>query len=207
MKLTCVLLVAVFASLHCIESIKLAVPRAIAASILSFTIGSSAIADTLTASTAIADTLTASSVIEMDKQPKVDSLKDMLFVLKLEKEFVDKKDYRTHSLTHLLTYLLTHSLTHSLTTHSIGGFRSQLRSFPISDLRTTCRGLKPYLKNEQLQNYNKAYTKMIDNMDYMDSLALKRTQSQGAIKEDVDNELLKALDNSIESFQGMLDGL
>jgi hypothetical protein len=48
---------------------------------------------------------------------------------------------------------------------------------------------------------------MIDNMDYMDSLALKRTQSQGAIKEDVDNELLKALDNSIESFQGMLDGL
>jgi hypothetical protein len=52
----------------------------------------------------------------MDKQPKVDSLKDMLFVLKLEKEFVDKKDYRTHSLTHSLTYLLTHSLTHSLLT-------------------------------------------------------------------------------------------
>lgn len=171
MKLACLLLVVIFALLHCIESIKLAVPRAIAASILSFTIGSSA----------IADTLTASSVIEMDKQPKVDSLKDMLFVLKLEKEFVDKKDYR--------------------------GFRSQLRSFPISDLRSTCRNLKPYLQNEQLQNYNKAYTKMIDNIDYMDSLALKRTQSQGAIKEDVDKELLKALDNSIESFQGLLDGL
>ena len=171
MKGSIVLLALLFALFQCIDSIKLSVPKAIASTILSITIGS----------TAIADTLTASSVIQMDKQPKIDSLKDMLFVLKLEKEFVDNKDYR--------------------------GFRSQLRNFPISELRSTCRSLKPYLQNEQLQNYNNVYTKMIDNVDYMDSLALKRTQTQGAIKEDVDKELLKALDNSIESFQGMLDNL
>lgn len=171
MKLARFAVLFMFALLHCPISGKLAAKKAIATTILSFAMGSPV----------IADTLTASSVIEMDKQPKIDSLKDMLFVLKLEKEFVDKKDYR--------------------------GFRNQLRNFPISELRSTCRNLKPYLQNEQLQNYNNAYSKMIDNIDYMDSLALKRTQTQGAIKENVDKELLKALDTSIESFQGMLDKL
>ena len=171
MRTLVLILAFLLALLQGINSIKLSVPKAIASTILSFTIGSSA----------IADTLTASNVIQMDKQPKIDSLKDMLFVLKLEKEFVDTKDYRA--------------------------FRSQLRNFPLSELRTTCRSVKPYLQNEQLQKYNNAYTKMIDNVDYMDSLALKRTQTQGAIKEAVDKELLQALDNSIQSFQGMLDSL
>ena len=171
MKTACLFLTCTLVLLQLAMTGRLLVPGAIASTILSFTIGTCA----------YADTLTASSVIQMDKQPKMDSLKDMLFVLKLEKELVEKKDYRA--------------------------FRSQLRNFPLSDLRTTCRSIKPYLETEKLQGYNNAYSKMIDNVDYMDSLALKRTQSQGAIKEDVDEELLKALDNSIGSFQGMLDKL
>mmetsp|Transcript_5592 Transcript_5592/g.5782 ORF Transcript_5592/g.5782 Transcript_5592/m.5782 type:complete len:209 (+) Transcript_5592:169-795(+) len=98
-----------------------------------------------------AETLTASELIKSDIAPKVEKLNDILFVLKALDELITKQDYVT--------------------------FRSLLRQDPAVTLRVTARKLKLLLPSKAQQaTFEKAYSKMIDSLDYMDSINLKRTQ-------------------------------
>jgi hypothetical protein len=86
--------------------------------------------------------LTASDVLQSDISPKVDILKDILFVMKLYPSYVDSKDYIS--------------------------IRSSLRSEPVVNLRKTCLKLQKYLPLESQKQFKIAYGEMIDSLTDMD---------------------------------------
>lgn len=123
--------------------------------------------------------LSASEVLRSDINPKVDLLKDILFVVKLYPEYIKNSDYDS--------------------------IRKSLRQEPTIDLRKTCKKLEKYLPAEEVVPFDKAYSNMIDSMNDLDVLALKRLQgenlpSKGQLDEEMNQ---KALDLS-SRFETML---
>lgn len=124
--------------------------------------------------------LSAAEVIEADVTPKILVLKDILFVLRLYPNLSDQQDYAQ--------------------------LRSSLRSSPLIDLRKTCRKLKPLLAPAAKQiEFQAKYDVMIDSVNYLDVVLLRRTQGENVPKKDAkDTELLAAIEKAANSFEDML---
>jgi len=86
--------------------------------------------------------LSAADVLKSDIDPKVDSLKDILFIIKLFPSYVDSFDYSS--------------------------IRQSLRQDPVVELRKTCKKLTKYLPANQIASFNKNYSDMIDKINDLD---------------------------------------
>ena len=86
--------------------------------------------------------LSAADVLKSDIDPKVDSLKDILFIIKLYPSYVESSDYVS--------------------------IRQSLRQDPVVELRKTCRKLTKYLPATQITSFNKNYNDMIDKINELD---------------------------------------
>lgn len=123
--------------------------------------------------------LSANDLLKDDINPKLDLLKDVLFILKLYPSYAESKDYFS--------------------------IRQGLREGPTQELRKTCRKLEKYLPADQLDPFKKTYAVMIDNMNYMDVLALQRVQGSGVPDEGKKDEgMVKAIDSTVSSYEAML---
>jgi len=121
--------------------------------------------------------LTAIQLIKSDVAPKAEKLNDILFVLRTFDDLITKQDYTQ--------------------------LRSLLRQDPAVTLRTTARKLKLLLPSKQEQDiFGVAYDKMIDALDDMDTINLKRIQG------DYDDKALRqALLKAIENYENMLKAI
>ena len=90
--------------------------------------------------------LTAADVLKSDIAPKVDLLKDILFVFRLYPSYVDNGDYDS--------------------------LRQSFRSEPTMELRKTCKKLQKYLPSNQVSGFAKAYDEMIDSINDLDAVRL-----------------------------------
>lgn len=86
--------------------------------------------------------LSAADVLKSDIDPKVDSLKDILFIIKLYPSYVESLDYAS--------------------------IRQSLRQDPVVELRKTCKKLSKYLPAAQITSFNKNYNDMIDKINELD---------------------------------------
>ena len=97
--------------------------------------------------------LTASDLLTADVKPKIDLLKDVFFTIKLFPTIAEQGDYSQ--------------------------IRLSFRSDPTIELRKTCRKLIPFLEAERRNNFERAYQEMIEELDYLDVLCLRREQKDG----------------------------
>eukprot|EP01041_Mallomonas_annulata_P010170 gene10170-21199_t len=124
-----------------------------------------------------AESLTASEMIKSDIVPKVETLKDILFLIRTCGDLIDKQDY--------------------------AGIRALFRTEPASSLRTTCRKVKLFLPSKAEQdNFGNNYSDMIDSIDTLDSFALKRMQGQSD-----DKTLKNVLEVAIVKYGAMLQAI
>lgn len=127
--------------------------------------------------------LTAKDLITNDLQPKIDQLKDILFVIKQFPSYVEKREYTA--------------------------LRGTLRTEPTMGLRKACRKVQKYLSAEDAKKFNAAYVQMIDSVDKLDVTALRRTQNTGipAKPEAPDSEMLTAIETTVRNYEVMLQTL
>ena len=90
--------------------------------------------------------LSAADVLKSDIDPKVDALKDILFIIKLYPSYVESLDYAS--------------------------IRQSLRQDPVVEMRKTCRKLVKYLPEAQISSYNKNYNDMIDKINELDVVSI-----------------------------------
>ena len=116
-------------------------------------------------------------------------VKDILFTLKLYPTFIEKKDYLS--------------------------IRTQLRSEPAVELRMTCKKLKPFLSIDKQSKFEESYRAMIDAVDDLDSIVLRRIQAEKYSnkkplsarweeQDKPDTEVLDSLNKCIDKFEIML---
>eukprot|EP01036_Dinobryon_divergens_P023275 gene23276-31603_t len=126
--------------------------------------------------------LTAAQLLKTDIDPKVDVLKDILFVFKLYPTYAEKKDYVS--------------------------IRQSLREEPAMNLRKTCKKLGKYLPSNVQDKFSAAYSDMIDSLNEMDVLALQRMQGSGVPADNVEDvKFSKSVSDTIGKYEKMLDTL
>jgi len=123
--------------------------------------------------------LTASDVLNADVKPKIDLLNDVLFTIKLFPKIVEQYDYPQ--------------------------IRLSFRSGPTTELRKTCRKLIPFLEESKRNKFEKAYQEMIDELDYLDVLCLRRAQGEGIPdKGKTDDIMLNQISKLTTKFENMM---
>lgn len=124
--------------------------------------------------------LTASDVLTADVKPKIDLLNDVLFTIKLFPKIVEQNDYPQ--------------------------IRLSLRSGATTELRKTCRKLIPFLEESKRPKFDKAYQEMIDELDYLDVLCLRRAQGEGIPeKGKTDDVMLNQIAKLTTKFESMIN--
>ena len=125
-------------------------------------------------------TLTASDLLTADVKPKIDLLKDVYTVIKLFPTIADQGDYSQ--------------------------IRLSFRSEPTIELRKTCRKLIPFLEVERRNSFEKAYQEMIEELDYLDVLCLRREQNDGVPdKGKKDTQVVDQINKLTSKYENMLN--
>lgn len=123
--------------------------------------------------------LTASEVLNADVQPKIDLLKEVMFTIKLFPTIVEQGDYSQ--------------------------IRRSFRSAPTIELRKTCRKLIPFLEIDKRKSFENAYQAMIEELDYLDVVCLRREQNEGLPdKGKKDTVILDQITKLTNKFEAML---
>eukprot|EP00596_Hydrurales_sp_CCMP1899_P007566 CAMPEP_0119051866 /NCGR_PEP_ID=MMETSP1177-20130426/73345_1 /TAXON_ID=2985 /ORGANISM="Ochromonas sp, Strain CCMP1899" /LENGTH=189 /DNA_ID=CAMNT_0007031221 /DNA_START=3146 /DNA_END=3715 /DNA_ORIENTATION=+ len=124
--------------------------------------------------------LTAAEMLKQNIQPRIEHIKEISFAMKTFPTILDKGDYIALR----------------------GGFRSM----PAMDLRKTCKLLKPFLVGDEKKvEFEKTYTIMIDAVNDIDVLALKRVQGSGLPKNGLkDEKMVSLLTDAITKMDDLL---
>jgi len=84
--------------------------------------------------------------------------------------------------------------------------RSSFRTGPTTELRKTARKLIPFLEQDKRATFEKAYQEMIEELDYLDVLCLRRSQNTGLPeKGKKDTEMLGQIEKLTKKFDTMLN--
>ena len=159
---------------------KLLVPILLGLSLQKPMISASFAVETSTLPTENKVILTASDVLSADVKPKVDLLNDVLFTIKLFPTIVEQNDYAQ--------------------------IRLSFRSGPTTELRKTCRKLIPFLEEPRRGKFDKAYQDMIEELDYLDVLCLRRAQGEGIPeKGKPDDVMLNQIAKLTTKFESMIN--
>mmetsp|Transcript_31447 Transcript_31447/g.45262 ORF Transcript_31447/g.45262 Transcript_31447/m.45262 type:complete len:223 (-) Transcript_31447:68-736(-) len=130
----------------------------------------------------LSPSLTAADLLKNDITPKVDTLNDILFVLKLYPSYAEKGDYVS--------------------------IRQSLRQEPAMNLRKTCKKLEKYLPDNVQKQFSASYASMIDSLNEMDVIALQRMQGSGLPADNTEDiTLSKAIAATVSNYEKMLNTL